>query len=423
MGSTGVAGCKSNGACGCNKMNTYDWLKNMDIPASQRFPFLEVRFRNGRKEFFRNPERLDLTTGDAVVVEVPNGYHVGYISLQGELVRLQMMKHKIKDTDEITNVLRIATPKDLEKYLQVQERNLPTLFRTRQIVQELQLNMKLSDVEYQADNTKAIFYYSADERVDFRELIKFLANEFKVRVEMKQISLRQEAGRLGGIGSCGRELCCSTWLTDFKSVNTHAARYQNLSLNPSKLSGQCGRLKCCLNYELDTYMDALQGIPQLEAPLKTRKGNATLTKTDIFRKTMWFAYHEESNWHSISVERVKAILEMNAKGILPESLTEDTRDNAQNALSKYARNTDSSKKNRERENVVKNTNSQNSTVQQPANQQVKKNGKPQTQVQNQPRNKKHQHQKSPQQHNKQRPQQRPQQNKGNQQNDKDKGGE
>ncbi|TAE17300.1 MAG: Signal peptidase-like protein [Bacteroidetes bacterium] len=414
IGSTGVAGCKSNGACGCNKMNTFDWLKGMEVPVAQRFPFLEVRFRNGRKEFFRNPERLELTTGDAVVVEVPNGYHMGYVSLQGELVRLQMMKYKIKDTESITNVMRIATPKDLEKYLQVQERNLPTLFRTRQIVQELQLNMKLSDVEFQADNTKAIFYYSADERVDFRELIKLLATEFKVRVEMKQISLRQEAARLGGIGSCGRELCCSTWLTDFKSVNTHAARYQNLSLNPSKLSGQCGRLKCCLNYELDTYMDALQGIPQLESPLKTRKGTATLTKTDIFRKIMWFAYHEESNWHPISVERVKAILEMNKNGTMPESLTEDVRVNAQNAISRYTKQNEnnSNKKSRERENVVKT----NTTNQNQPKKTVKPNPNAQNNAQNQPQGKKHYPQKNPNQHNKQRPHnknQQGQQNKGN----------
>lgn len=418
IGSTGVAGCKSNGACGCNKLNTFDWLKGMEVPASQRFPFVEVRFRNGRKEFYRNPERLDLTTGDAIMVEVPNGFHLGYVSLQGELVRLQMLKQKVKDTDEIGNVMHIATPKELEKYLQIQERNLPTLFRTRQITQELKLNMKLSDVEFQADNTKAIFYYSADERVDFRELIKLLANEFKVRVEMKQISLRQEAARLGGIGSCGRELCCSTWLTDFKSVNTHAARYQNLSLNPSKLSGQCGRLKCCLNYELDTYMDALQGIPQLEVPLKTKKGLATLTKTDIFRKIMWFSYKEESNWHSIPVERVKAIIEMNEKGIVPESLTEDVKENTQNAVSKYARQGDNQKKTRE--NVVKKNNTTATDKQTSANAQPKKNIKNQNQSPNPnqaQQNKKHHPQKNPNQHNKNR-----QQNKGqNQQNKGNKG--
>lgn len=289
----------------------------------ERFPLMEIRFRNGRKEFYRNVNDLDLTTGDAVILEAQSGYHLGYVSLQGELVRLQMLKKKVKDNEEIGKILRIATPKELEKYNQTQERNLPTLFRTRQIVNELKLKMKLSDVEFQADNTKATFYYSADDRVDFRELIKLLASEFKIRVEMKQISLRQEAGRLGGIGSCGRELCCSTWLTDFKSVATSAARYQNLSLNPSKLSGQCGRLKCCLNYELETYMEALKDIPVIEAPLKTKRGNALLVKTDIFKKTMWFAYSEDSVWHPVPAKRVLEILALNQKGILPENLFDD----------------------------------------------------------------------------------------------------
>jgi len=414
LDSTGVAGCKSEGACGCNKMNTYDWLKGMDIPAAQRFPFVEVRFRNGRKEFYRNPERLDLTTGDAVMVEVPNGFHMGYVSLQGELVRLQMLKHKIKDTEDISNVLHIATPKELDKYLQIQERNLPTLFRTRQIVQETRLRMKLSDVEFQADNTKAIFYYSAEERVDFRELIKTLANEFKVRVEMKQISLRQEAGRLGGIGSCGRELCCSTWLTDFKSVNTHAARYQNLSLNPSKLSGQCGRLKCCLNYELDTYMDALQGIPQVEEPILTRRGKAMLTKTDIFKKIMWFAYQDESNWHPISVERVKVLLEMNKNGTVPESLTEDVREVVvQNTVSRYTKQGENTARKRQ----PKTTNQQPTTEQQPIP-KTKNNQRPTTNA-NINLNQKTQQSKKVQQTSK-KPQQNQNKPRNNQNNQKDK---
>ncbi len=422
--STGVAGCKSNGACSCNKMNTFDWLKGMDTPASQRFPFVEIRFRNGRKEFFRNPDRLDLTTGDAVMVEVLNGFHMGYISLQGELVRLQMMKHKVKDTEEITNVMHIATPKELERYLVVQERNLPTLFRARMLIQEQKLRMKLSDVEFQADNTKAIFYYSAEERVDFRELIKILANEFKIRVEMKQISLRQEAARLGGIGSCGRELCCSTWLTDFKSVNTHAARYQNLSLNPSKLSGQCGRLKCCLNYELDTYMDALKGIPQIDTPLQTKRGKASLTKTDIFKKVMWFAYHEETNWHPLPVERVLAILEMNKKGTMPESLTEDLRETPQNAISRYSKQMDNSKKTRE--NAVKRK--QTAQDRPIVKKNIKPNPQPNTNTQptantavnKQPFKKTHHPQKNPQQH-QNKPKTNPNQNQQNKNNQEDKG--
>jgi cell fate regulator YaaT (PSP1 superfamily) len=279
-----VSGCNNNGACGtggCNKMNVFDWLSNMDMPVEDKYDVVEVRFKNGRKEFFRNSDRLILTTGDAVVVEVPNGHHIGHVSLQGELVRLQLQKKKVADDAEIKKIYRIAHQKDLEKFEEVKKRELPTLYRTREILRDLKLEMKLSDIEFQADNSKATFFYSADDRVDFRELIKILASEFKIRVEMRQISLRQEAGRLGGIGVCGRELCCSTWLSEFKNVATSAARYQNLSLNPSKLSGQCGRLKCCLNYELETYIEALENIPKIEAPLLTEKGEAILQKTDI----------------------------------------------------------------------------------------------------------------------------------------------
>lgn len=327
-GETGgvVAGCKNNGGCktgGCNKMNVFDWLSNMGMPAVNNFDLVEVRFKGGRKEYLKNVNNLELITGDPVVIDVPNGHHIGYISLQGELVRLQMQKKKIKNDDTIRSIYRIATLKDLERYEEVKKREMPTLFRTRQIIDELKLEMKLSDVEYQADNSKATFYYSADDRVDFRELIKVLAGEFRIRVEMRQISLRQEAGRLGGIGSCGRELCCSTWLSDFKSVSTTAARYQNLSLNPSKLSGQCGRLKCCLNYELETYMDALKGIPEVEGFLLTEKGEAKLQKTDIFRKIMWFGYDNENTWHPVPVDRVNQILRLNKKGTRPNSLLED----------------------------------------------------------------------------------------------------
>ena len=247
VGRKSTPGCKNNGTCGtggCNKMNVFDWLSDMDLPATEQFDIIEVKFKGGRKDYFRNIDRLSIIVGDPVVVDVPNGHHIGYVSLTGELVRLQMQKKKVINDDNIRKVYRIATQKDLEKFEEVQKRELSTLFRTREIISRQKLEMKLSDIEYQADNTKATFYYSADDRVDFRELIKILAGEFKIRIEMRQISLRQEAGRLGGIGSCGRELCCSTWLTDFKSVSTSAARYQNLSLNPSKLSGQCGRLKC-----------------------------------------------------------------------------------------------------------------------------------------------------------------------------------
>ncbi|MBP6385975.1 MAG: Signal peptidase-like protein [Pseudarcicella sp.] len=322
-GETKVGGCQNNGACssgGCNKMNVFDWLSNMEVPSFQKFNIVEIKFKGGRKEFFRNTNRLNLHAGDPVVLDVPNGHHIGYVSLQGELVRLQMLKKSIKDNDDIRPIYRIANEKDLEKYEQAVARDLPTLYRTREMLNEMKLDMKLSDVEFQADNSKAIFYYTSDDRVDFRELIKNLASEFKIRVEMKQISLRQEAGRVGGIGVCGRELCCSTWLTEFKNVNTSAARYQNLSLNPVKLSGQCGRLKCCLNYELETYMDALKSIPTLESRIKTKKGDAILQKTDIFKKIMWFGYiGEESNWIPVPVSRVNEIVELNKTGFIPDS--------------------------------------------------------------------------------------------------------
>lgn len=321
-----VGGCDNNGACGtggCNKMNVFDWLSNMDMPVEDKFDVMEVRFKGGRKDFYRNTEKLNLTTGDAIILEVQNGHHLGHLSMQGELVRLQMQKKKVANDHEIKKIYRLAHQKDLEKYEEVKKRESPSLYRTREIVQQMKLGMKLSDVEFQADNAKATFFYSAEDRVDFRELIKVLAGEFKVRVEMRQISLRQEAGRLGGIGVCGRELCCSTWLSDFKNVATSAARYQNLSLNPSKLSGQCGRLKCCLNYELETYMEALEHIPKIEGPLLTEKGEAQLQKTDIFRKIMWFGYKEDNNWYPINTDRVNEILRLNQEGKKPANLEEN----------------------------------------------------------------------------------------------------
>lgn len=335
---SGVSGCKNNGICGtngCNKLNTFDWLIDMDLSLDEQFDIVEVRFKNGKKDFFRNVNKYPLFNGEPVIVDVPSGHHLGHVSLQGELVRLQMMKKKVNNDDQVRSVYRLATDKDIQKFEEVAIKEGPTLNRSREIISQQKLNMKLTDVEYQADGTKATFYYSADDRVDFRELIKALASEFKIRVEMKQISLRQEASRLGGIGSCGRELCCSTWLTEFKSVTTTSARYQNLSLNPSKLSGQCGRLKCCLNYELDTYMDALKDIPEVKRPLLTSKGEARLQKTDIFKKTMWFGYENENAWISISSERVKQVIALNEVGKKPATLKEDNielKDEASEAL-------------------------------------------------------------------------------------------
>ena len=322
----GSTGCKNNGHCnsgGCNKLNVFDWLSNMDVPAMHRFDVMEVRFKNGRKEFYRNTKKLDIVTGDSVVVDVPNGHHIGYVSLQGELVRLQMSKKGIKDDEEVREIYRKATSRDIERWDEARNREDSVMYRTKEIIQDTKLEMKLTDVEFQADGTKATFFYSADGRVDFRELIKVLASEFKIRIEMRQISVRQEAGRIGGIGVCGRELCCSTWLTDFKNVSTSAARYQNLSLNPSKLSGQCGRLKCCLNYELDTYMEALKDIPEVEKPLLTQRGEARLQKTDIFRKVMWFGFDDDNNWYPVGAERVREIQTLNKQGQKPDSLSEN----------------------------------------------------------------------------------------------------
>lgn len=321
-----VGGCGSKGGCssgGCTRLNVFDWLADVDMPSDFRgFDCVEIRFKGGRKEFFRNEKHLPLVTGDAVVVEAAgSGWHLGHVSLKGELVRLQMRKKKVPtDSRDIRPILRVATPDDEERWQAVRDLENGTMFRARAVVDELRLKMKLSDVEYQADRTRALFYYSAEDRVDFRELIRRLADEFRVRVEMRQISLRQEAGRIGGIGVCGRELCCSTWLTDFKAVSTTAARYQNLSLNPQKLAGQCGRLKCCLNYELDAYLDALKDIPQVQRPLQVATGEAFLQKTDIFRKRMWFAFRGDNNWVMLSAERVREVLEMNKRGEKPDTL-------------------------------------------------------------------------------------------------------
>jgi cell fate regulator YaaT (PSP1 superfamily) len=302
-----------------------------------QFDIVEVKFKGGRKEYFRNVDFLSLNTGDPVVVDVPSGHHIGHVSLQGELVRLQMQKRKVRNDDNITRIYRVATQKDMEKWEEAKAKEVPTLYRCKQIVDEYRLNMKMSDVEFQADNSKATFYYSAEDRIDFRELIKSLAGEFKVRVEMRQISLRQEAGRLGGIGVCGRELCCSTWLVDFKNVTTSAARYQNLSLNPGKLSGQCGRLKCCLNYELDTYMDAIKDIPQVEKPLLTEQGPAKLQKTDIFRKLMWFNYNHDNDWISITCDRVREIQALNEQGVKVFNLQVDQSTEAEDLAAQSTR--------------------------------------------------------------------------------------
>jgi len=319
-------GCTTCSGGSCNVLSTTDWLGDIFDWVNESYrDLVEVRFKAGRKEFLINKTGKRLYTGDGVMVETGAGYHLGNVSLQGEMAHLQLKKKAPKTPwQDLKAIVRLASDRDYEKYEEARNRELPSLYRTRRIVDELKLPMKLSDVEFQADGSKATFFYSSDERVDFRELIKMLGTEFKLRVDMRQISLRQEAGRIGGIGTCGRELCCSTWLTDFKGVATSAARYQNLSLNPSKLSGQCGRLKCCLNYELDTYLQELKDIPKVERDLQTLKGSARLQKTDIFKKVMWFAYSgDESNWQKIEIPRVNYILEMNKNGQKPTALTEE----------------------------------------------------------------------------------------------------
>ena len=315
------AGCNNNGSCGttggCNKLTVFDWLGNMSLPAGQAaVNVVEVRFKNSRKEFFRNTNNLQLNIGDVIAVEAGTGHDMGTVSLTGELVKLQLKKRNINfDSEEIKKIYRKAKQSDIDKWREAQALETSTMYRARTIALKLGLEMKLSDVEYQGDKSKAIFYYTADARVDFRELIKVLAEEFRIRIEMRQIGARQEASRLGGIGSCGRELCCSTWLTDFRTVNTSAARYQQLSLNPLKLAGQCGKLKCCLNYELDSYVDALKEFPDMEGKrLQTKKGEAFLQKTDIFGKIMWFSYRSEpSVLIPMSVTSVKEIIDLNAK--------------------------------------------------------------------------------------------------------------
>jgi cell fate regulator YaaT (PSP1 superfamily) len=312
----------------CTKFDAYDWLESIPVaPGHKPFDVAEVRFKNSRKDFYRIPSDLDLKVGEIVAVEASPGHDIGIVSLSGDLVRLQLRKKKIDPSSpDIKKIYRRAKLTDIEKWIGAVENENSTLFKSREIAEGLGLLVKINDVEYQGDNTKAIFYYTADDRVDFRELIKKLAEEFKVRIEMRQIGARQEASRLGGIGSCGRELCCATWMSDFHSVTTQAARVQQLALNPQKLAGQCGKLKCCLNYEYDSYVDALRDFPDIEVPLKTKKGDATQQKIDIFGQTIWYSYRDDpSNLFAISVENVAKILAENKKGNLPEQLEDFAR--------------------------------------------------------------------------------------------------
>ncbi|SEW08254.1 PSP1 domain-containing protein [Chitinophaga arvensicola] len=319
------SGCKSNGGCstgGCNRLNVFDWLSNIPLGDSLApFDIIEVSFNNGsRKDFFRNVTKQFFDKGEMVTVEGISGFDVGTVSLTGELVKLQMKKRRAEDTPEVKKVLRRSTNDDLQRMNDNKSREKEALIKSRALARNLGLEMKLAEVEIQADGRKATFFYTADDRVDFRELIKVYASEFRAKVEMRQIGARQEAGKVGGIGSCGRELCCSTWLSDFKSVNTTAARYQNLSINQAKLSGQCGRLKCCLNYELDTYLDALKDFPDDADNIETAGGVAHLQKRDIFKSLMWYSYEGSNKQYPLTISRAKEIRQLNRQGIKPEDL-------------------------------------------------------------------------------------------------------
>jgi len=325
-------GCKNNGTCGtdsCNKLTVFDWLANMSLPAGEDlFDYVEVRFKNGRKIYYKNTEDLTLAIGDIVATQAQSGHDIGMVTLTGELVRVQMKRKNIEiDGEEVLKIYRKASQKDIDIWHKSRDKEEAMKVKARQFAIDLKLQMKISDIEYQGDGSKATFYYTAEERVDFRELIKVFAREFRTRIEMKQVGFRQEAARLGGIGSCGRELCCSTWLTDFRSVSTSAARYQQLSLNPQKLAGQCGKLKCCLNYELDAYMDALKEFPKTDVKLDTEKGKAVCQKIDIFQGYMWFTYEGEwTNWHKLTTVQANEIIGLNTKNKKVSSLEEYASD-------------------------------------------------------------------------------------------------
>lgn len=393
-------GCQNNGTCesgGCNKLTVFDWLANMSLPGHQKkFDHVEIRFKNGRKEFFKNAKNLPLAIGSTVAVEAKSGHDIGIISLTGELIRVQMNKKKVKEgSEKVLQVYRIASQRDIDVWQESRNKESDIQRKTRLIISRIGLKMKLSDVEFQGDGKKATFYYTADERVDFRMLIREMASTFNIRIEMKQVGARQEAARLGGIASCGRELCCSTWLTDFRGVNTSAARYQQLSLNPQKLSGQCGKLKCCLNFELDSYVDALQGFPNTDTWLQTKQGTAVYQKMDIFNGWVWYAYKDNPiNWHKITTEQANEIIALNKENNKPTSLEEYSEELVievvkkevftnvvgQDSLTRF----DQSKR-KKRRNNNKNRNRQNNSNKQNTKKKTQSNNKTQPNRQTKPK--------------------------------------
>lgn len=305
----------------CCKVGSCNWMKDIRQPMERPFSCVEVRFKNNRKEFFRLPDGIDVSDGDVVAVEGIPGHDVGIVSLTGEVCRIQMLKKKINpDSENIKKLFRRAKASDIERWTTAIRDEELTLKRTRMIAEEQGLSMKVNDVEFQGDHSKAIFYYTADDRVDFRNLIKILADQFHVRIEMKQIGVRQEAGKVGGLGTCGRELCCSTWLTNFKSVTTGVAKAQQILPNPQKLAGQCGKLKCCLNFEYPVYVDALKDFPPANIPIRFKKGLAMYKKTDVFRGIMWYAYEGQNDLYALKADDVKKIIEMNRNQEYPEQL-------------------------------------------------------------------------------------------------------
>jgi len=349
-------GCGDKGHCssgGCNRLNTFDWLSDLELPDNQSFDIVEIGFKNNaRKEFFKKPTHLHLVLGDNVLVESAGGFDIGSVSLSGELVRLQMQKKRIRENANFPAVLRHANERDMERLREVRSLEKDVLVQARAVARQLDLDMKIGDIEFQGDGRKLTFFYTSEGRVDFRELIRIYAKEFKVKIEMRQIGARQESARLGGIGTCGRELCCSTWLADFKSVSTVAARYQNLAINQSKLSGQCGRLKCCLNYELKTYLDALRDIPRNVERLDTERGLAVMVKMDIFKKIMYFGYKQQfgvTDIQPLPVDQVRLIHQLNKEGLKPVALNQLTNDEVPVDFAQVLNGNDQERRSRHRE--------------------------------------------------------------------------
>ncbi len=335
-------GCNINSVNCCNKLNVYDWTQDINDPLAQN-RFFEVRFKNTRKGIYENTLNLALNVGDIIAVESSPGHDIGIISAAGSIAMLQKTKHKPTKDNTYRKIYRKARSSDIQKWQEAIAREIPTMLRTRELADMLNLSMKIGDVEFQGDKTKAIFYYIAEERVDFRELIKKMAEEFRIRIEMKQIGARQEAGRIGGIGPCGRELCCTTWMSDFNSVSTNSARLQELSLNPQKLAGQCSKLKCCLNYELPLYLDARRMFPDKINTIKTKLGNAHHIKNDIFKQMMYFEIrlNDVPVIRALHVSKVKEIIDLNNKGIVPDEIFEVEKPGGRNTTFKDELNSES----------------------------------------------------------------------------------